>query len=128
MSGPYDFVPFDSDSTIAAFGHVDGPETTQPINFVHEDAPQMLLIHGEKDTLVKPRNTRVLAERLNEAGANALTFFEPEMDHNRPLITLAAPFRRNTDMVEVIAGFAYAVTSGEPQQAETSVPVQTETR
>ena len=31
MAGPYDFVPFDKDSTIAAFGHVSNPPETQPV-------------------------------------------------------------------------------------------------
>ena len=124
LSGPYDFAPFTSDSSKAAFGHVEDPDVTQPINHVRADAPPMLLVHGEADTLVKPRNTRALAERLNAAGGNAIPVFEPEMDHNRPLIVLAAPFRGNSDMIGLLAGFAHAVTG----EAETSVPVQAETR
>ncbi|WP_299196748.1 alpha/beta hydrolase [uncultured Erythrobacter sp.] len=128
MAGPYDFAPFDSDSTIAAFGHVEDAASTQPINFVREDAPQMLLVHGEKDTLVRARNSRLLAELLNEAGANALTAIEPEMDHNGPLIALATAFRGDSDLVEVISAFAYSVTAPDDLAAETSVPVQAETR
>ena len=124
LSGPYDFAPFTSDSSKAAFGHVEDADATQPVNHVRTDAPTMLLVHGEKDTLVKPRNTRALAERLNAAGGTAIPFFEPEMDHNRPLIVLAAPFRRNSDMIGLLEGFAHAVTG----EAETSVPVQAETR
>lgn len=124
LSGPYDFAPFTSDSSKAAFGHVENPDVTQPVNHVRSDAPPMLLVHGEADTLVKPRNTRALAERLNAAGGNAIPVFEPEMDHNRPLIGLAAPFRGNSDMIGLLEGFAHAVTG----EAETSVPVQAETR
>lgn len=131
LSGPYDFVPFDSESTIASFGHVDNPMTTQPIAHVRADAPQMLLIHGEKDTLVYPRNTRVLAEALNGAGSRALTKFYPEMEHNDPLISLAAPWRSRRDLVESMAGFAHAVTAPNSESGaapeETSVPVQGET-
>jgi len=128
MAGPYDFAPFDSDSTIAAFGHVEDAASTQPISFVRADAPQMLLIHGEEDMLVRPRNSRLLADRLNEAGANAIPVIEPDMEHNGPITQLAAPLRRNTDMVELIAGFAYSVTTVEELAAQTSVPVQDETR
>ncbi len=135
LSGPYDFVPLDSDSTIASFGHVNDPMTTQPLSHVRADAPQMLLIHGEKDTLVYPRNTRALAEALNNSGSHALTIFYPEIEHNDPLISLAAPWRSRRDLVAVIAGFAHSVTasaSGAESGAntaseETSVPVQGET-
>ncbi len=125
LSGPYDFLPFSRGSTQDAFGHVDDPSTTQPISHVRADAPPMLLIHGERDTLVKPRNTRALAERLEAAGSSVETVFYPEMSHNDPLISLAAPWRNGgRDVAARIAEFARAVTARD----ETSVPVQPQTR
>ena len=124
LSGPYDFYPFDSDSTIAAFGHVTDGESTQPINHTRGPAPQMLLIHGEEDTLVYPRNTRILSEQLKAADNHALPVFLPDADHNRPLIALAAPWRDNSELVETIAGFAIAASA----TSTLSVPVQDETR
>lgn len=136
LSGPYDFVPLDSDSTIASFGHVEPIEKTQPVEHIggpdEDSAPPMLLIHGEQDTLVRPRNTRLLADKLAEAGNRVDTVFKPEMDHNQPLISLAAPWRSRGDLVEVISRFALATTTGATQSqtanAETSVPVQEQTR
>lgn len=125
LSGPYDFAPFTSDSTIAAFGHVEDPAKTQPIHHIRPDAPPMLLIHGDKDTLVKPRNTRALAEALSEAGSEVETVFYPDMTHNDPLISMAAPWRNNgRDVAMRIAGFARAVT----RRDETSVSVKPKTR
>ncbi len=128
LSGPYDFVPFDSESTIASFGHVDDPASTQPVEHVKDDAPQMLLVHGEEDTLVYPRNTRALAEGLRQAGGHALTVFPSEMEHNDPLLALAAPWRGRSAVFEHVVGFALAVTGPEANHAKTSVPVQGETR
>lgn len=128
LSGPYDFVPFDSESTIAAFGHADDPDATQPINHLRADAPQMLLIHGEEDTLVKPRNTRVLAEQLEATDGHALSVIIPGMEHNDPLIALAAPWRSRRDVAELMAGFAIAVSDPATRDAQTSVPVQAGTR
>ncbi len=124
LSGPYDFHPFDSDSTIASFGDAQNPEATQPINHIRSDAPPMLLIHGDKDDLVKPRNTRELAKRIEAAGGNVTMHFYPEMEHNDPLISLAAPWRSNRDVDDIIAEFALSTTLKD----ETSVPVQGETR
>ena len=119
LAGPYDFFPFDSDSTRASFGSVGAGAESQPINHVRADAPPMLLVHGEQDTLVKPRNTRALAKALEEAGAPIETVFYPEMDHNAPLISLANPWRNRRDVAARFAEFARRVT-------EVSFPVQAE--
>ncbi len=124
LSGPYDFYPFDSDSTKNSFGPAENPESTQPINHIRGDAPPMLLIHGEKDTLVYPRNTRKLAKLLNDAGSSVEAAFYPEKDHNQPLISLAAPWRNSRDVDDKIIAFAKRVTA----QVHASVPVQDESR
>ncbi|MGB3469264.1 MAG: alpha/beta hydrolase [Erythrobacter sp.] len=115
MSGPYDFYPFDSESTIAAFGDAPDPLTTQAFNHVRGDAPPMLLIHGENDTLVKPRNSRGLAQQITEAGGEATLITYTDMAHNDPLIALAAPWRSRSDMAERIAEFAADVTATQPR-------------
>lgn len=122
LSGPYDFYPFDSDSTKAAFGKAPDPEATQPINHVRGDAPPMLLIHGEKDTLVKPRNTRALSAAITQAGGMASPVYFMQMDHNAPLLALASPWRRDRKVLDTIVRFA-ALNQGKP-----SVPVQAQTR
>ncbi|MEL6528781.1 MAG: alpha/beta hydrolase [Pseudomonadota bacterium] len=124
LSGPYDFFPFDSDSTKASFGEAERPEETQPVNHVRSDAPAMLLIHGEADDLVKVRNSRELASRIEAAGGRVTTRYFAEMDHNAPLISLAAPWRNSREVDDIIAEFALSATIRD----ETSVPVQDETR
>ena len=106
LSGPYDFYPFTSDSTIAAFGPASDPEATQTFNHVRGDAPPMLLIHGEKDTLVRPRNSRELAKLIETAGGTVTLKLYPDMEHNDPLISLASPWRGRRDVVETISAFA----------------------
>jgi len=128
LAGPYDFAPFDSESTIAAFGHVDPPEPTQPIAYFDDAAqrnlPQMLLVHGEQDDTVKIRNSRALAAKLETAGSSPITLYYPDMDHSDPLIAFAAPVRARSRAFEFISGFARAVTNG----SDASVPVQAELR
>ncbi|MEM7779657.1 MAG: alpha/beta hydrolase [Pseudomonadota bacterium] len=132
LAGPYDFAPFDSESTIATFGQASDAAATQPVNHVRSNGPPMLLVHGEEDTLVRPRNSRVLAERMEQAGGHATLMTIAGLDHNSPLIHHAAPWRRNAKMIDMTAGFALAVTAPEALAAtkpdETSVPVQDETR
>ena len=117
LSGPYDFYPFDKPSSEAAFGSVGAGAESQPINHARADAPPMLLIHGEDDALVKPRNSRALAAALGDAGAPVETKFYPGFDHNAPLISLASPWRRSRDVDDAMIAFARRVTT-------VSVPVQ----
>ena len=118
LAGPYDFYPFDSDSTRATFGEAPDPEQTQPINYVRPDAPPLLLLTGEADTTVKPRNTRALALAMEAVGGSARTGFYPGMDHADILLALASPWRRDRAVLEQIVTFA----------REPSVPVQEEMR
>lgn len=129
LSGPYDFLPFDSDSTKDSFGHVENPPTTQPVSHVRADAPPMLLIHGELDTLVKPDNTRTLVQRLKQGGAAVKAVFFPDMKHNDPLIRLAAPWRgTGRNVAQEIVEFARDATGSANKHTQTSVPVKPETR
>ena len=129
IAGPYDFYPFDSDSTKASFGQAPRPEATQPINFVRGDAPPMLLLTGEKDTTVKPRNTRTLAAAIREADGSAETEFYPAHDHISILTATASPWGRDRALIGRIAGFAHKAVQAEPGPgAQASVPVQAQTR
>lgn len=62
LAGPADFYPFTSASARNAHGHVADPYSTQPIAFADDGAPPILLLHGTADTVVRPRNSRRLAE------------------------------------------------------------------
>jgi acetyl esterase/lipase len=95
LSGPYDFVPPPADRGV--FGM--SPATTQPdpriepINFVDGHAAPMLLIHGETDTTVNPKNSIALANRIEAAGGSAKLILYPKVDHVGVVLALAWPFR-----------------------------------
>ena len=84
LAGPYDFLPLDDNSTIAAFGS--WPKAfveTQPVTHAARGAPPALLLHGDADTRVMPRHSRALAARLGEAGAEVRLKFYPGLGHVR---------------------------------------------
>ena len=120
LAGPYDFYPFDSESTRATFGDFSNPEATQPVNFAVDPAPPFLLIHGEQDTTVKPRNSHALARQLEQASVSVELVTFSEMDHTAPLLHLASPWRRTPTLHDRVRQFL-----ANPQ---TSVPVQGEKR
>ena len=105
LAGPYDFLPFDTESTIRTFGDFADPAATQPVNFVRADAPPMLLLTGTADTVVKPRNSVALHKALLEAGASAELQQFDGMDHSGIVMTLARPFDRDGRTKTAIIGW-----------------------
>ncbi|GAB5351945.1 putative N-octanoylanthranilate hydrolase AqdA1 [Qipengyuania sp. 483] len=120
LSGPYDFYPFDTDSTRAAFGSAGAGPDSQPVNTVTPGAPPMLLIHGEADTTVKPRNSQALAAALRAQGDSVETLYLPGKNHADPLLMLASPWRRDARVFDAMMQFMDSTV-------RTSVPVQPKT-
>jgi acetyl esterase/lipase len=113
LAGPYDFLPLDDPSTIAAFGQWPRLAETQPVNHAAAGAPPALLLHGSQDVRVKPRHSPALAARLEAAGADARLKLYPGLGHAGILAALAIPFRRQAPVLADIARFAQEV-SAEP--------------
>jgi acetyl esterase/lipase len=111
LAGPFDFLPLDDYSTIAAFGAWPRPSETQPIAHAAAGAPPVLLLHGEADTRVKPRNSRKLAGLLRAAGSDVRLKLYPGLGHVGILTALAMPFRRRAPVLPDVAAFAREVTA-----------------
>ena len=110
LAGPYDFLPFDDSAAIAAFGQWPRPDETQPVRHAASGAPPALLLHGARDTRVKPRNSLALAERLEAVGADIRLNLYPGLGHIGILTALAIPFRRQAPVLADLAAFAHRVT------------------
>lgn len=93
LSGAYDFYPFDSPRSIAAFSQWPQPEETQPITFARADAPPLLLVTSEGDETVRPRNTNNLAAKLRKLGAPVEVINYGPLDHEEVVMALSKPFR-----------------------------------
>ena len=115
LAGPYDFYPFDTDRSRAAFESVGAGPESQPVNHARADAPPMLLVHGEEDTVVRIRNSRALEKALGEAGSRVETLYLPGKTHNDPLLALTNPWRRDPLVFDRVSAF---------MAAQVSVPVQ----
>jgi acetyl esterase/lipase len=111
LSGPYDFFPWTSDSARNAFGHVAEPAQTQPITHARGDAAPMLLLNGDTDTTVRPRNSRALAKALGELGAKAEPVILAGLDHKDTVMKLAAPFSRDRQVLDPVLTFLAAQTA-----------------
>lgn len=105
LAGPYDFYPFDSDSTKNSFGSYHKPDMTQPVNFVRPDAPPLWLSTGTADTQVRPRNSRILRDRILEAGGDAEYVEYRDMGHLEIMMAIAKPFRHKGPVLDDMVAF-----------------------
>ncbi len=113
LAGPYDFFPFDTAASIAAFGDWPRGEETQPITYADGSAPPALLLTGEEDTVVKPRNSEALSTTLADAGVGAEMVTYPGVDHIDILVALARPLRGRAPVLEDASRFIANVTAND---------------
>ncbi|WP_342657288.1 alpha/beta hydrolase [Sphingomonas sp. NY01] len=105
LAGPYDFAPFDVDASRAAFGQVSNPAETQPVTWAGTGDPPALLLYGAEDTVVRPRNSEALADRLRAGGVAVKQRAYPKLGHVSILLALARPFRGRGPVLADVAGF-----------------------
>jgi acetyl esterase/lipase len=104
IAGPYDFLPITNPQRIEIFGGMDRVET-QPIHFIDGPRPPMLLLTGDRDANILPRNTHNFAARLREHGSKVEAIVYPGIDHFRIMLGLAPLFRRVVPIRADIARF-----------------------
>ncbi len=94
LAGPYDFLPLTEPNVIALFSTEKDLAMTQPINYVKPTAatsiPPILLLHGDADKRVYPKNSINLTRELRAAGAQVEFDLLPGIDH----ISIIAKFTR----------------------------------
>lgn len=105
LAGPYDFYPFDSEASKQSFGDYPDPGMTQPVNFVRPDAPPLWLSSGSDDTQVRPRNSKILRDRIREAGGKAEYVEYPGVDHLEIMMAVAKPFRYKAPVLDDMVAF-----------------------
>ena len=105
LAGPYDFVPFDVDATRSAFGKAANPAETQPITWAGAGDPPTLLLYGQNDTVVRPRNSEALAAKLRAGGVPVEQRAYRKLGHVGVLLALARPFRGRAPALDDVSAF-----------------------
>lgn len=108
LSGPYDFAPTANAYMARFFGPAERFPNASPINFATPPAPPTLLVHGLRDGLVRPQNSRELARRLRAAGVPVVLHLPPRDGHGSALGRWVRPRRRHDALLAAIARFAGA--------------------
>lgn len=122
LAGPYDFYPWDTPVSENAFGRFPDPAKTQPVSYARADAPPVLLLHGEADTTVRPRNVERLAARIRAAGGQVETKLYPGMDHKGIVLSLSRLYRKKNTVTADIFAFANRVTAPASAPMQSAAP------
>jgi acetyl esterase/lipase len=107
LAGPYDFLPLKSDTLKTIFGPEDERWRSQPINFVDGKNPPMLLLLGDDDSTVWPKNSRNLATKIREKGGNVELVEFKDYDHVDMVAKLAKPLRGDEKLLQTITEFIH---------------------
>ncbi len=115
LSGPYDFLPLDQDTTIKVFGQAPNLAETQPLTFVGPLSPPAFLATGDSDETVKPRHTAQLAKRLRAANIPVQERIYKNLDHKDTLLALSVTFRSKAPELAEMSTFLMRQAAGRTQ-------------
>ncbi len=108
LSGPYDFYPYQVAASRAAFG--DAPASaSQPVAQELGHMPPLLLITGDSDTTVKPRNS----QRLAELAPRAQLHMVEGMGHAGSLLALGQRVTSKEAVLDPVTAFLAALNRRE---------------
>ncbi|MET0660640.1 MAG: alpha/beta hydrolase [Steroidobacteraceae bacterium] len=110
LSGPYALDP-NSDLLRTIFAAPYTHEDWQPVARVDATAPPTLIIHGEKDDVVRVSHAEKLRAALQRAGVRVETEFYPEAGHATTVAAFAWVSGSRLPIVEQSVHFIESVTS-----------------
>jgi acetyl esterase/lipase len=108
IASPADFLPLDDKDTIAAFGQAPDLNLTQPVHFADGANPPLLLLHGESDGTVYPRNSISLAQRIKAAGGDVTLKLYPGIGHVGIVTSFAPLFDGRAPVMADVMGFIHS--------------------
>jgi acetyl esterase/lipase len=111
LAGPY-AIEASSPTLRAIFAEPYAQADWQPIGFVEADAPPALLIHGDADKTVSPRQTLALRSAMEAAGVEVETEIYPGANHRDVLAAFATLAAGRAPVLEQSVRFARRVTGG----------------
>lgn len=121
LATPADFLPSRDPAVIPVFGAANTP-SNQPLAFADGTNPPLLLIHGDADTIVQPRNTVTLAAAVAAHGGPVTTRYYPGIGHIGLITAFAPLFQSRAPVLDDVWTFIES-----HRRAATALTAQTQT-
>jgi len=116
LAGPYDFLPITGEDVKPVFATVNDGPLSQPVTYVDGGNPPLLLLAGDADTTVNPRNTLSLAAKVRAAGGAAESRILPGIGHIGIITAFAPLFRGRTPVLDEVWDFIVRQGARKPVQ------------
>jgi acetyl esterase/lipase len=111
LAGPYDFLPLTEPNVIALFSSEPNLALTQPIHYVPARAtaatPPVLLLHGNNDQRVLPKNSINLARELRAIGVKVELDLLPGFSHTDIIAKFTRLLRGDGKVVDRVDQFIH---------------------
>jgi acetyl esterase/lipase len=105
LAGPYDFLPLDEAYQRTLFNPTNGYASSQPINFISDKSPPLLILHGGQDTTVGKHNAVNLTEKAQRLGVKHQLILYPAHDHVSILAALSRPLQGRSSVLRDMVHF-----------------------
>ncbi len=105
LAGPYDFLPLDEAYQRTLFNPTNGYASSQPINFISDKSPPLLILHGGQDTTVGKHNAVNLSEKAKRLGVKHQLTLYPAHDHVSILAALSRPLQNRSSVLRDMIRF-----------------------
>ncbi len=119
LATPADFLPSRDPTVYPVFGAANDA-AHQPLAFADGSNPPLLLLHGDADTTVEPRNTRTLATAIAAHGGAVQTRFYPGVGHIGIITAFAPLFRGRAPVLDDVWQFMQA--EGRTERSRSPAP------
>jgi len=103
LAAPYDFI-FDEPYLEKLFATVDYAES-QPSTFIDGSEPPLLLLYGDKDTSVYPRNIINMEKAVRKKKGKAEVHIYKDVDHVDILSAFSIPLRNHYKVMQDVTDF-----------------------
>lgn len=108
LSGPYYDQPNNSRKNRTIFGPRRQWADTQPVNHADGRSPPLLLITGDRDNVVDPPESDLLAAKVRMSGGVVTLIHYPTLDHSGTLDALAPQNGKSSQVMDDITAFISA--------------------
>lgn len=98
IAGPYDFYPFNVQTSKNTFGQWPRPAETQPVTYARKLDTKFLLMHSRQDTVIGIHNAVNLDAKLKAAGTDVTLRIYDGLTHQDMAAVFSIPFRKKAPL------------------------------